>query len=679
MMSARVCFLLFVSALTMAQSNPVPFINQPLVPSSVAPGSGQLTLTVNGTGFVSGSVVKWNGATLATTFVNSAQLKATVPSANVAVVGTASITVSSAGVIPSNEVFFQVMLPAPTVWWSPPQVRNAGRPVAVITGDFNADGKLDIALLNNPAPSTGTVSILLGNGDGTFSSPVNYAVGYDPAALVAGDFNGDGKLDLVVTHQDCPSGSKCAGKISVLVGNGDGTFQAYVDYPTDVSPSAIVAADFNGDGKLDVAAVTAAGFDILLGNGDGSFQTPISSNPGLNMTGVSVGDFNSDGKLDLAVTNYCSPTNCGSPAIDLLLGNGDGTFQSPSAVSVPDAPLAIAAGDFNKDGILDIVVIGCPDSNCAEEGSVNILLGEGGGKFSLGSYSAVVNHQPSNAVVGDFNGDGNLDFALGGNGKFSVFFGNGDGTFRNLDFGGGGGVFNLATGDFNGDGRLDFATSAQIATEVAVALQLVPSITLSATNLTFPTQVVYTTSPAQVVTLKNAGLGPAVIKSVTLTGAFGLTKTCGTGVLPGGGCAFSVAFKPKSIGALTGSLTVTDDTANSPHTVTLTGTGTYVRVTPTSINFGNQPEGTKSLPTQITMNNQGSVAVAISGVAITGAHAADFTQTNTCGTSLAAGGSCFINVTFAPSGTGNPTAQVVISDNGGGSPQMVSLVGTGIP
>jgi len=208
---------------------------------------------------------------------------------------------------------------------------------------------------------------------------------------------------------------------------------------------------------------------------------------------------------------------------------------------------------------------------------------------------------------------------------------------------------------------------------------VLPAITLSPTSLTFPTQVVYTTSAAQVVTLKNASLGIATLKSITVTGPFGLTKSCGPYVNPGGGCTFSVTLKPKSIGALTGSLTVTDNSTNGPHTVTLTGTGTYVRLTPTSINFGNQPRGTKSLPVQITMNNQGSVAVAITSIAVTGAHPEDFVQTNTCGTSLAAGATCFINVIFAPFGTGNPTAQVVISNNGGGSPETVSLTGTGIP
>jgi hypothetical protein len=208
---------------------------------------------------------------------------------------------------------------------------------------------------------------------------------------------------------------------------------------------------------------------------------------------------------------------------------------------------------------------------------------------------------------------------------------------------------------------------------------VLPALTLSPTSLTFPTQVVYTTSAAQVVTVKNPGFGVSTLKSITVTGPFGLTKSCGPYVNPGGGCTFSVTFKPKNIGALTGSLTVTDNSTTSPHKVTLAGTGTYIKLAPASINFGSQPEGTKSLPIQITLTNEGTVGVDITSIAITGAHAADFAQTNTCGTSVAAGASCFINVTFTPSGTGAPTAQVSISDHGGGSPQTVSLVGTGIP
>jgi hypothetical protein len=191
--------------------------------------------------------------------------------------------------------------------------------------------------------------------------------------------------------------------------------------------------------------------------------------------------------------------------------------------------------------------------------------------------------------------------------------------------------------------------------------------------------VLFTASTAKVVTLKNSGLGVATIKSIAVTGPFIQTRSCGTTVKSGGSCTISVTFEPKTMGALTGSLTVTDNASNSPQKVTLEGTGTYIRLAPTSINFGNQPEGSKSLAKQITLTNEGAAAVTITSIAIAGTDSGDFAQTHTCGTSVASGASCSINVTFKPSATGTRTAQVAITDNGGGSPQKVSLTGTGTP
>jgi hypothetical protein len=208
---------------------------------------------------------------------------------------------------------------------------------------------------------------------------------------------------------------------------------------------------------------------------------------------------------------------------------------------------------------------------------------------------------------------------------------------------------------------------------------VLPTVTLSPTSLTFPNQVLFTASTAKVVTLKNSGLGVATIKSIAVTGPFIQTRSCGTTVKSGGSCTISVTFEPKTMGALTGSLTVTDNASNSPQKVTLEGTGTYIRLAPTSINFGNQPEGSKSLAKQITLTNEGAAAVTITSIAIAGTDSGDFAQTHTCGTSVASGASCSINVTFKPSATGTRTAQVAITDNGGGSPQKVSLTGTGTP
>ncbi|HEV2177808.1 MAG TPA: choice-of-anchor D domain-containing protein [Terriglobia bacterium] len=203
------------------------------------------------------------------------------------------------------------------------------------------------------------------------------------------------------------------------------------------------------------------------------------------------------------------------------------------------------------------------------------------------------------------------------------------------------------------------------------------AVTFSPTSLTFPTQVIFTTSPAKTVTLTNSGNGTLSITSITITGNFSQTNTCGTSVAPGASCTISVKFAPKSKGTLTGTVSVTDNAPGSPQTVSLKGTGTYVQLVPASVNFGTQPVGTKSLPRKITLTNKGSVAVSISKISITGTNSGDFAETNTCGGSVAGGASCFITVTFTPAAKGKRTADVSISDNGGGSPQTVALSGTG--
>jgi len=204
-----------------------------------------------------------------------------------------------------------------------------------------------------------------------------------------------------------------------------------------------------------------------------------------------------------------------------------------------------------------------------------------------------------------------------------------------------------------------------------------PAVTLAPTVSTFADQTVYTTSKVQTVKLTNTGLGILKISKVTVTGPFTQTNTCGSSVNPGISCTFSVTFKPTTIGALTGSITLTDNAAVSTQSVTLKGTGTYILLAPTTENFGTQPVGTTSLAKTITLTNKGSVAVSITKISIVGLDPGDFSQTHTCGTSVAAGASCFIKVKTKPTATGTRTASVSVADDGGGSPQKVSLVVTG--
>lgn len=653
--------------------NPVPLINQPLVPDAVAPGGSEFTLTVNGTGFVAASVVNWNGSALATTFVSGSQLTATVPAADIAIASTASVTVvnPSPGGGTSNAVFFELTTSTTSVAFAGSEVTVGSSPFQPGTGDLNRDGKADLVIPNG---SDYTVSLLLGNGDGTFQGQTTYAVGTKPWNVAIADFNADGKLDLAVANSS-------SSFVSVLLGNGDGTLQAAVNYATGEGPQAVAIGDFNGDGKLDLAVADqncnpscGPGFvSILLGNGDGTFQPQVEYSSAQGPNSVGIGDFNRDGKLDLAVA---AGNGGGGTQVSVLLGNGDGTFGSPVNYSTGLNPDAVVAADFNKDGILDLAVLN-------NIGSVSILLGNGNGTFRTHVDYSTGSFPNGNLVVADLNGDGNLDLAManGGSNNVSVLLGKGDGTFQpQLQFSTGPYPIGLAAGDFNQDGRLDLVAGNSGSNTASVVLQGT-TVALSKAILSFPTQLVGSTSAAQTVTITNTGPISLMVSSVAITGTdptdFGETNSCGSSVPPGGNCTVSVSFKPTAQGPRTGTLTITDNAANSPQTVALTGTGTVVRLSPAIVNFGDQKVGTTSPPQTVTVTNTGSSPLSIQGIGIGGTDFSDFAFTTTCGSSLGPKASCALNFTFTPTATGARRASAKLKDNGGGSPQTVRLQGTG--
>jgi hypothetical protein len=346
-------------------------------------------------------------------------------------------------------------------------------PGAVAVGDFNGDGTPDLAVANK---YSGTVSVLLANGDGSFRPAVNYDVGGTPTSVAVGDVNGDGLPDLAVAN---PSGNT----VSVLLGNGDGSFQAARSFAAGDHPQSVVLGDFNGDGLQDLAVGDySGGVSVLLSNGDGSFQAPTSYATGSNVASVAVGDFNGDGNLDLAVANrgdaYSWPPDYGS--LSVLLGHGDGTFQPAFTYDGRETapnPLSVAVGDFNGDGIQDLALLGYHSYFDGTENGLAVLLGQGDGSFPYSSFHTSFDRflepKPVAVAVGDFNGDGTPDLAVAtGNSNVRVFLDNGDGTFPLYGFEADTEYYTLsvAVGDFNGDGRPDLAAGVQYLNHVDVLL-----------------------------------------------------------------------------------------------------------------------------------------------------------------------------------------------------------------
>jgi FG-GAP-like repeat/FG-GAP repeat len=333
-------------------------------------------------------------------------------------------------------------------------------PNAVATGDFNRDGKQDLVVANE-GTSSDSVSVLLGNGDGTFQPAVSYPAGANPGAIAVGDFNKDGKQDLAVVD----AGST---EVSVLLGNGDGTFQAPVSYFSGGGPLALAVGDFNNDGKQDLAVGNTAdgNVGVLLGNGDGTFQPVVTFATGPGPFSIAVGDFNGDCNQDLAVTQQ------GAAGVAVLLGNGDGTFQAAVSYAAGTSPFTVAIGDFDGDGKQDLAVA----NNAGFTNNVHVLLGNGDGTFQpAATYTA--GFSPYAIAVGDFNLDGKQDLAVtnDSSSEVSVLLGNGDGTFQApTDYSTGSNPRSVAVGDFNLDGEQDLAVANSSSNNVTVLLNTSP-------------------------------------------------------------------------------------------------------------------------------------------------------------------------------------------------------------
>jgi len=388
---------------------------------------------------------------------------------------------------------------------APTAIEVHANPQGIRTADLDCDGHFDlvVAIAGADGQHDGDLAVMVGKGDGIFAAPIYYRAGQDPKGLALADLNGDGKIDAAVADETCCGRNS----LSVLLGNGDGTFQHAVS-SIPGSTSDVAAGDLNRDGKQDLVLASESDelIQVALGNGDGTFQSPTTypmPDPAYNVT---VGDINNDGLLDLAVS--------GIYQVSVLLGKGDGSFEPAQGYGVGSYFVALAdlngdqvldavagrynlvavamgnpqkifnaaltvsvvgggirraaSGDFNNDGISDVVAV---LNKVGSPNTVRIFLADGQGGLAPG---AAFSEDPQGFVTtGDFNNDSNLDLSTSsdtGGGGICIFLGNGDGTFQAAKKNISTIPFFQTTGDFNGDGNLDIASTGNFSTTVQVLL-----------------------------------------------------------------------------------------------------------------------------------------------------------------------------------------------------------------
>ena len=533
---------------------------------------------------------------------------------------------------------------------------------AVFAGDINGDGKQDILFVGLSG-----VDVLLGNGDGTFQKQaVISPVGGTSFSL--GDFNGDGKPDVAGIGIGNPSNGNSVDIVSVALGRGDGSFLSSPqisincqcrDAFADVD---ILIGDLNGDGISDLVYMqTFPQFGTvlatLMGQGGGAYSAPVTfPGPGGTIANLAGGDFNNDGKLDFAVSGA---------AIEVFLGNGDGTFHSTAEYGPQNSPF-VAAADVNGDGKLDLVTA---DGTAK---TVSVLLGNGDGTFGFAT-SFPVGNSANSLVVGDFNKDGKPDLAVATGSSVAVLLGTGDGTFGTaVEYNAGAGGTNVAVGDLNHDGNLDLVVSNSSSNYVSVLLgkgdgTFSPPVNIAVGGA--PTTIAlsdFNLDGNQDIAVYNSDWGDIAVLLGNGGGTFQLPQYFRSGE--------SFSFKAGDLNGdgspdiVTSGIALLFNRAAGPAAV----------LAPSLVAFGNEGLAFPSLQRTVTVSNTGAAALNIGSVAISGAQSTDFSQTNTCGTTLAVGANCKISITFTPSALGLRTAMIQIVDNAYNTPQNIGLSGTGV-
>lgn len=437
---------------------------QALTPITPAPQVEAIDASGNRVTSFTGSITVALGTTppgavlLGTTTRNAVSGVATFDDLRLSIIGTYTLQASASNLQTAVSSVNFVANPLPLKYTADKQYSVGAHPISVTVGDFNSDGNPDLAVANRDDT---TVSVLLGKGDGTFNAAQTLAVASTPFGVSVGDFNGDKKTDIVTANYT-------GNTVSVLLGNGDGSFKAAQNIATGGKTAMnVTTADVNNDGFVDI---TVSNFDsnsvsVLLGNGNGSFKTAQTSATGKSPWGVVTADVNGDGNLDIITADTNGAT------VSVLLGNGNGFFKAPQAFPTQGTPDSVAVADVNLDGKFDIVTT----NNSSN--SLSVLLGNGNGTFKGQTVIPVASAaQAATVSIADLNADGKPDIVYSGSFEQNVWvlLGNGDGTFeaaQNFVVGTSPQLpTSLALGDLNKDGKIDIVTANAFQNTVSVLL-----------------------------------------------------------------------------------------------------------------------------------------------------------------------------------------------------------------
>lgn len=389
-------------------------------------------------------------------------------------------------------------------------------PYTICNADFNGDGKIDLVTAN---PYSNNVSLFLGTGTGTFSSPTNFTVAAANSAygVISADFNGDSKADLAVT---------IGNDISILLGTGTGSFGAPINSAVSTYYS-IISDDFNTDGKVDIAVADGSKVSVLLGTGTGSFGAATTYTFAANTWPQSLtsADLNGDGKVDLAVANNQSNN------VSILLGSGTGSFSTATNFATGSAPSFISHYDFNGDTYMDLVTA---NNNALVSGiydSVSVLLGTGTGSFNP-ALNFVTDGGSCSIVINDLNGDGKVDLAIANSATsdISILLGTGTGSFNTTtNYIVVSNPTSITSADFNGDGNIDLATA-----DLGISVLLnnpAPSISINSTasNICPGSSSTLTASGATSYSWSTSATTATISVSPTVTTSYSVTGGSGCG------------------------------------------------------------------------------------------------------------------------------------------------------